>query len=640
MAYRSILDTAYISLLDTAYRSLFFMVSCEVQAQICRIFPDGYDAQMFGYLARVQVDSDNDAMVCVMARRLAEHFWLLTEDRVWGLTMVILDLTGINRDELAPQPPPPAAVRTMPQRMTRLAEEVHELRERLVSSANTLIDVSIDYGLKNGNQHESVSIRKGNDVLGYKDLIDDVKDYYCYWSSWKRLSGNMSYLIDYEEIDRGYVAFGGNPKGGKITSKESAFKIFELVFIELIESMAIVRNLMIGNGGVEAKGPWLKAKSKILKLESKPRWKKVASVRWIAEHTSVASNNIMTQGLSNAPKEHARCADAVNNSFSQAAMNSTIGNGGVEVKGPWLKAKSKNLKLASKPRWKKVASMSYLAMVVYHVGDMAVSIMQQHMKLIINERCLGMWHDDEDVHEFTTHIGAWVKNLVKYKPGVTNEVDNAILRAFEDEEAIRSAFMGLSQPMTELLNDLKQDNEFDNTPIASHSGVKRMLVGLSALFYWKGMRKSVKEFIGRDMVLIKLQPYCQVTVAERHSNKLAKRYYGSFKVLERVGKVACRLAIPDFSKIHPAIYGRVPPTIIPYPLASSKVATVEETLIERDAFLRKLGFDPIEWALQDLGRLENLEELILSYSRFDRLPDSILMVKHLKSLKLTAWGPS
>ncbi|GKD21676.1 hypothetical protein Tco_1223379 [Tanacetum coccineum] len=29
----------------------------------------------------------------------------------------------------------------------------------------------------------------------------------------------MSYLTDYEEIDRGYVAFGENPKGEKITGK-------------------------------------------------------------------------------------------------------------------------------------------------------------------------------------------------------------------------------------------------------------------------------------------------------------------------------------------------------------------------------------------------------------------------------------
>ncbi|GJR77005.1 hypothetical protein Tco_0089370, partial [Tanacetum coccineum] len=33
----------------------------------------------------------------------------------------------------------------------------------------------------------------------------------------RHMTGNMSYLIDYEEIDGGYVAFGGNPKGGKIT---------------------------------------------------------------------------------------------------------------------------------------------------------------------------------------------------------------------------------------------------------------------------------------------------------------------------------------------------------------------------------------------------------------------------------------
>nr|GEX50558.1 putative ribonuclease H-like domain-containing protein [Tanacetum cinerariifolium] len=33
------------------------------------------------------------------------------------------------------------------------------------------------------------------------------------------MTGNISYLSDFEEINRGYVAFGGNPKGGKITCK-------------------------------------------------------------------------------------------------------------------------------------------------------------------------------------------------------------------------------------------------------------------------------------------------------------------------------------------------------------------------------------------------------------------------------------
>ncbi|GJY38691.1 hypothetical protein Tco_0425055 [Tanacetum coccineum] len=33
------------------------------------------------------------------------------------------------------------------------------------------------------------------------------------------MTGNKSYLTDYEEIDGGFVAFGGNSKRGKITGK-------------------------------------------------------------------------------------------------------------------------------------------------------------------------------------------------------------------------------------------------------------------------------------------------------------------------------------------------------------------------------------------------------------------------------------
>ncbi|GJU25074.1 retrovirus-related pol polyprotein from transposon TNT 1-94 [Tanacetum coccineum] len=49
------------------------------------------------------------------------------------------------------------------------------------------------------------------------------------------MTGNMSYLIDYKEIDGGYIAFGGNLKGGKITGRGTIktgnldFKIVYLV---------------------------------------------------------------------------------------------------------------------------------------------------------------------------------------------------------------------------------------------------------------------------------------------------------------------------------------------------------------------------------------------------------------------------
>nr|GEW12769.1 ribonuclease H-like domain-containing protein [Tanacetum cinerariifolium] len=47
-----------------------------------------------------------------------------------------------------------------------------------------------------------------------------LKDKGVIYSGWSRhMTGNISYLSDFEAINGGYVAFGGNPKGGKITGK-------------------------------------------------------------------------------------------------------------------------------------------------------------------------------------------------------------------------------------------------------------------------------------------------------------------------------------------------------------------------------------------------------------------------------------
>nr|GEV82883.1 ribonuclease H-like domain-containing protein [Tanacetum cinerariifolium] len=57
---------------------------------------------------------------------------------------------------------------------------------------------------------------KGNEGNPHIDLQEKgVIDSGCS----RHMTGNMSYLIDYKEIDRGYIAFGGNPKRGKIIRK-------------------------------------------------------------------------------------------------------------------------------------------------------------------------------------------------------------------------------------------------------------------------------------------------------------------------------------------------------------------------------------------------------------------------------------
>ncbi|VFQ77800.1 unnamed protein product [Cuscuta campestris] len=62
-------------------------------------------------------------------------------------------------------------------------------------------------------------------------------------------------------------------------------------------------------------------------------------------------------------------------------------------------------------------------------------------------------------------------------------------------------------------------------------------------------RREVSFTVG-DLVLLKLRPYCQHSVARPLSAKLARRYYGPFEVLEKLGAVAYRLRLPDGCRIH------------------------------------------------------------------------------------------
>nr|GEU74701.1 putative ribonuclease H-like domain-containing protein [Tanacetum cinerariifolium] len=65
--------------------------------------------------------------------------------------------------------------------------------------------------------------KKGNPQHALKDK--GVIDSGCS----RHITGNMSYLSDFEELNGGYVTFGGNPKGGKI-SKKGKIRIVKLYF--------------------------------------------------------------------------------------------------------------------------------------------------------------------------------------------------------------------------------------------------------------------------------------------------------------------------------------------------------------------------------------------------------------------------
>ncbi|GKC18878.1 hypothetical protein Tco_1021028 [Tanacetum coccineum] len=107
-------------------------------------------------------DEEMPQAMPVIVARLAEHFRLLTDEILEGLTVISPELQMIDMAELVrlqictqfdgylgmggygtreaaraaiapqqPPPPPPAPARTMPQRMARLEEDVHEIRRAL-----------------------------------------------------------------------------------------------------------------------------------------------------------------------------------------------------------------------------------------------------------------------------------------------------------------------------------------------------------------------------------------------------------------------------------------------------------------------------------------------------------------------------
>nr|GEX16593.1 ribonuclease H-like domain-containing protein [Tanacetum cinerariifolium] len=88
-------------------------------------------------------------------------------------------------------------------------------------------------------------LKKDMSWTGLPEFVDDtITDY-----------RNMSYLTNYEEINGGYVAFGGNPKGGKITGR-GAIKTGKLDF----ENVYFVKTSKRSNGNsqnvIDDKGYW------------------------------------------------------------------------------------------------------------------------------------------------------------------------------------------------------------------------------------------------------------------------------------------------------------------------------------------------------------------------------------------------
>ncbi|KAA8544085.1 hypothetical protein F0562_021738 [Nyssa sinensis] len=70
------------------------------------------------------------------------------------------------------------------------------------------------------------------------------------------------------------------------------------------------------------------------------------------------------------------------------------------------------------------------------------------------------------------------------------------------------------------------------------------------------IKRTQRSFNIGDLVYLRLQSYKQQSVAQRRNLKLSPRFYGPYRVREKIGTVAYRFELPLEAKIHPMFHVR------------------------------------------------------------------------------------
>lgn len=72
--------------------------------------------------------------------------------------------------------------------------------------------------------------------------------------------------------------------------------------------------------------------------------------------------------------------------------------------------------------------------------------------------------------------------------------------------------------------------------------------------HYADKKRSERSLDMGDMVYIKLQPYKHTTLSIHRCLKLDSKYYGPFRIIQKIGPVAYKLLLPDHCKLHPTFH--------------------------------------------------------------------------------------
>ncbi|GJT20375.1 retrotransposon-related protein [Tanacetum coccineum] len=136
-----------------------------------------------------------------------------------------------------------------------------------------------------------------------------------------------------------------------------------------------------------------------------------------------------------------------------------------------------------------------------------------------------------------------------------------------------------------------------------------------------------------DWVWLKLQPHRQVSLRQGKQNKLSPKYFGPFEITSRVGEVAYKLKLPDYSQIHDVFHvsqlkkckGNHQGTVlVPLPQLNKEsliemqpMKLLDRKMVKRGNAMTVYGL--IQWTNGDVqdATWELLEELCQRFPEFD-----------------------
>lgn len=100
-----------------------------------------------------------------------------------------------------------------------------------------------------------------------------------------------------------------------------------------------------------------------------------------------------------------------------------------------------------------------------------------------------------------------------------------------------------------------QVDSFIRDRATAFSEIKEQLhVAQQRMKLYADSKRQERSFEVGNLVYLRLQPYRQTSIVTRRNLKLAPRYFGPYKVLERIGQVAYRLELPPDSQLHPVFH--------------------------------------------------------------------------------------